>query len=713
MASTAGIRAGKAFVEIGAVDKTSRVLKRIAGRLKGWGARIQGLGRTLMKGTILAATPAAVGLATFARFDDALRKVEARSSGSAKEMADLRQQAKDLGRETKFTASEVGELQAKMAQKGFNRKQLKDMTKDVLNLAAAAGEGNEEDTTLAADLVSGTLRAYKMESTEAGRVSDVFSAAVNNSNATLQSLIDGMKSAAPVANQYGLSLEETVAILGTMTNVNIEASSAGVAMRNMFLNTSNKALRNSFNKQLEKATGETVNFVDAAGNLRSMPDILNDITKAMEGMGSAEAGDLLTTLFGKRAVVPAMASQDQKGFTELLDILKRSDGAAEKTAKTMEGGLGGAIRSFKSAFEATMIAIGEGIDQVFQPFLRSVTENVRTIAKWIEANKQLVASIAVGIAIFGAAATAIMGIGIAITIAGVALSGLATMLPIITGMFGIILGPIGAVIGLVGLLTAAWLKWTTSGQRSMTVFSRAFDQMKTQFMASLGAIMEALKRGDIGAAVDVLMAHLQLLWLQGTTVLTNIWEKFTTRVAKIWVDVLTGVKQLWVKVITDLASAADKVSEKLGIDYSMKGKVEDLMGTEEDVRKQGQATVDILNKEYQKGLRDRQKAIQLAKDKLGFARLRAIAPNLPEGEEEETKRNPSMGTEPMRPPPAPTPGKTPLGTAITGLEKGTAEAVRKAAENAQAADKTLEELQKQTGHLEDISTHTAEAFEGV
>lgn len=762
MPSTAGIRAGKAFVEIGAVDKTARVLKKISGRLKNWGSRIQSLGRTMMKGTIIAATPAAIGLATFMKFDDALRKVEARSSGSAKEMEALRQQAKDLGRETRFTASEVGELQAKIAQKGFNRSKIKDMTKDVLNLASAAGEGTEQDTTLAADLVSGTLRAYKMEATEAGRVSDVFSAAVNNSNATLQSLIDGMKSAAPVASQYGLGLEETVAILGTMTNVNIEASSAGVAMRNMFLNTSNKTLRNSFNKQLEAATGKTVQFVDAAGNLRKMPDILMDITKAMEGMGSAEAGDLLTTLFGKRAVVPAMASQDQKGFSELLDVIQKSEGAAERTAKTMEGGPGGAWRSFKSAVEAVFIEIGEGIDKVFTPFLRAVTENVRAIAKWIGENQRLIGSIAIGIAIFGAVSGAIMGVGIAFTLAGIAMSGLAAVLPIITGMFGIMLSPIGAVIGIVGLLTAAWLKWTTSGQQAMSTFSRTFQQLKAQFMASFGAILEALKRGDIKAALDVVMAQLQLVWLQGTSVLTNIWEKFTTRIAKIWVDTLTGVKQMWGKVATDLASVVDRIAKASGMElisrkrfdelheeggkalavlqdpnataeqkkeaeatrqrvknelrgkrFSMAGEVEALVGSQEDIRKEGQQAVNILNQEFQRGLQERRKAIEAAKMRLGLARLVANNPMAEEGQDDDRRpKNPSQGTQPMRPPPAPTPGRTPLGTAIQGLEKGTAEAVQKAAENAQAADRTLEELQKQTGVLEDISENTGQ-LEGV
>ena len=151
--------------------------------------------------------------------------------GTAQSMAELRKQAQELGRSTSFTAVQVGDLQAKLAQKGFGRNAIKEMTDDVLALARAAGEGGEEDAVMSADLISGTLRAYQMEASEAGRVADVFTTAVNNSNFSLQGLLDGMAKAGPLASDFGLTLEETVATLASMTNLNITASESGVALQ--------------------------------------------------------------------------------------------------------------------------------------------------------------------------------------------------------------------------------------------------------------------------------------------------------------------------------------------------------------------------------------------------------------------------------------------------------------------------------------------------
>jgi len=203
-----GVKAGRAFIVIGAVDRTAFVMRRIAAKMKAFAARMTALGQSMMMQSLLILVPAGLAVKKFAAFDDALKKVEARSKGTAAELQALRDQAKELGRTTSFTAVQVGELQSKLAQKGFGRSAIQEMTDDVLALARAAGEGGEADAVQAADLLSGTLRAFKMEAEEAGRVADVFSFAVNNSNFTLQGLLDGMKKAAPVASKMGFPLKK-------------------------------------------------------------------------------------------------------------------------------------------------------------------------------------------------------------------------------------------------------------------------------------------------------------------------------------------------------------------------------------------------------------------------------------------------------------------------------------------------------------------------
>src|SRR5690606_5712526 len=179
--------------------------------------------------------------------------------------------------------------------------------------------------------------------------SDVFTAAVNNSNFDLQSLIDSMKSAAPIAHQFGMSIEDTTAMLSVMRDVNIDASSSGTGLRNMFLKLSSESGREKFNKDLKELTGTTIKMVDAQKNLRHLPDIMFDIGAAMKDLGTAEAGSLLSNLFGLRAIVPGMVLSGAGGpFAKIRKILLESRGIAEETRKIMESGIGGAFRSFLS-----------------------------------------------------------------------------------------------------------------------------------------------------------------------------------------------------------------------------------------------------------------------------------------------------------------------------------------------------------------------------
>ena len=152
-----GIKAGKAFVMIEAVDRTAFIFKRISTKMKKFANQMASLGRDMVRKGLVATLPASGSLKVFASFDDAMRKVEARSTGTTQQMEALRNQAKELGRTTSFTARQVGSLQAKLAQKGFDRSErgIKGMTGAVLDLAKAAGEGGEEDAVIAPPIVTG------------------------------------------------------------------------------------------------------------------------------------------------------------------------------------------------------------------------------------------------------------------------------------------------------------------------------------------------------------------------------------------------------------------------------------------------------------------------------------------------------------------------------------------------------------------------------
>lgn len=391
-----GIRIGKAFIIIEALDRTQTVLKKIGTRIKAFGVKMQAAGKQMMMKGFMALLPAIGSSAVFAKFDDSMRKVEARSNGTAEEMKELRKQAMDLGKATSATASQIGELQAKLAQKGFDRKEVLAMTKSVLLLGKAAGEGGTEDLVTAATLVSGSLRQFKAPASEAAKYSDLFTAAVNNSNFSLEGLSQAMSKAGPIANKYHLGIKDVVTTLAMMANVNIDPSMSGIALKNLHLKSSSKSGQDKFNQQLKDATGQTIKFGDANGNLKPIPKLLFEIGEATKNMGTMEMGTLFSDLFGLRAIVPALEiSGSGNQFKELRNKFDNLDGTAQKTYDKMEGGVGGMFRRVFSSIEAVAIEIGTALETTLAGISKSLINMLGDFAEWIKANQEIIVKVTV------------------------------------------------------------------------------------------------------------------------------------------------------------------------------------------------------------------------------------------------------------------------------------------------------------------------------
>jgi TP901 family phage tail tape measure protein len=430
-ATSGGIKAGKAFILIEALDQTSPMLSKIERKLLQWGRKMQGLGKSIMMGSIMAFTPTIMAGKVFTEFDDAMRKVEARSSGTGKEMAALRDQAKKLGRETAFTAGQIGELQAKLAQGGFNRKEISNMTEPIMLLARAAGEGFDigQDATTAARLVSGTIRSFQMHAEDAARVSDLLTATVNNSAYSLEGLLVSFQYAGTTAKEFNIPLEETLATLGGLSRLQIDPSIAGTAFRNMASYMSSAKGREDFNATLKEATGNTIDFVDESDNLRKLPELLFAIGKATREMGSAGKADLLGHLFGIRAMVPAAAlARDVNPFAELMTQYEEAQGLARRTHDAMESGPGGAWRLLASAVEGAALSIGDSLEPAFNALAASTAALFTWTATYLSENKDLVVR-------FVLATAGAFTFGLSLYVLGTALTMVASVIGIVRVAF--------------------------------------------------------------------------------------------------------------------------------------------------------------------------------------------------------------------------------------------------------------------------------------
>jgi hypothetical protein len=286
-------------------------------------------------------------ISTIKDFSKAMDEVAAITGATEKEFKLLENDALRLGASTSKTASQVSGLQKEFAKLGFSTKEIIDATEATISLSIAAGSDLAQSAVVAAS----TVRGFGLDASETQRVVDVMAKSFSSSALDLSKFQVAMGYVAPVAKSAGVSMEETTASLSVLTDAGIEASTAGTALRNMFLELSKQGL--TWDEAMKKINTST------------------------------DKNKTALELFGKRGATAALVLAEN---TEKADKLTKSynnaAGSAEKMAKVMEDNLEGDTKRLSSAWEGLILNFRSG-----EGFMRNVvqgaTELVDVFSDWM------------------------------------------------------------------------------------------------------------------------------------------------------------------------------------------------------------------------------------------------------------------------------------------------------------------------------------------
>ncbi|TGC08131.1 phage tail tape measure protein [Methanolobus halotolerans] len=385
----------------------------------------------------------AVAFHTASSFDDSMRKVKAISGATGDEFKQLTDLARELGRTTRFSASEAAEGMQYLAMAGFSTGEAMESIDDMLSLAAAGAI----DLGTAADIASNVLTGFNLQASEAGRVADVLAKASASSNTDITQLGQAMSYVAPLAAAMGISMEETAAIIGKMSDAGVQGSRAGTALRGAMTRLADPTAEVAGVLEQYQLT-----LADVDPTTQSFTDIIERLSTV--GLSTADA----MALFGQEAGpgMIALLSTGSGAIREQTKLLENSAGAAAKMAEEMEGGPGGAIRELKSALQDVMITFGDVVAEGLMPLVSAFTKFLNLVSGIPKPILKVIVAVAAIAAAIGPiiimAGSAIGAIGTITTFLGGA--GLAGALGSIVA---IITGPIG--IAIAGLAVGAILIW--------------------------------------------------------------------------------------------------------------------------------------------------------------------------------------------------------------------------------------------------------------
>lgn len=328
-------------------------------------------------------------MGTGIQFDQSMSQVQAlaRIDKNSPEMKALRAQARQLGAETQFTATDAASGQGFLAMAGFDPKAIQAAMPGMLDIAKAGGM----ELAQTADIASNILTGFKIDPSEMGRVGDVLVGAFTQSNVDLTMLGETMKYAAPIAANLGQDIETIAAMAGKLGDAGIQGGMAGTAMRSILNRMS--APPAAAEKAIKKLGLQTA---DSMGNLRPMPDLLAEIYEKTKHMGDTQRAGLLKAIAGEEAVSALQILVGQAGEGALqafIETLKNTEGEASATAKTMADNLAGDLDAMRSGWEDLGIGIEEQQDGVLRSLVQRVTGIIRGISAWAERNPELVSTL--------------------------------------------------------------------------------------------------------------------------------------------------------------------------------------------------------------------------------------------------------------------------------------------------------------------------------
>ena len=341
----------------------------VAGALSSIGAAAETAGRALTLGvTAPLMTAAGAAIQTGMQFDASMSNVYGLMSSlnlSQAQMDALRDTAREMGATTKFSASEAADAMGYMALAGWDDAQVIAGIPGVLNLAAAANM----DLAKASDIVTDTMTPFGMAAERAGEAADVFAYAQANSNTTVEALGEAMKYAAPTADAFGMTLQDTAAAMGVLANAGIKGSQGGTTLNAMLRDMKNNAKNGAI------AIGKTkVALTNADGSYRSYAAIIRDIDKATSSMTASQRDAALGAIFGDESLKGILATlkQGPDALDAMTEGMYACGGAAEDMAATMGDNLKGDLAILESGAQDMAIALSDWL----MPAARSVVQGI-------------------------------------------------------------------------------------------------------------------------------------------------------------------------------------------------------------------------------------------------------------------------------------------------------------------------------------------------
>lgn len=310
-------------------------------------------------------------------FDTAMSQVAATMGTTVDKIGNVKAKAEEMGRTTKYTATEAAEGMNILAQAGLSADEQISGIGTVLNLASAGAMSLEES----ASYTAGAVKGFGDSMSNASYYADLMAKGATLANTDVRGLGEAFSGSAATAKNYGQAADSVTLSLLRLAEQNVTGSEASTAL--------NRAMADLYTPtdDASKALNQLgVSAYEANDEAKDFNDLVDELNGSLQGMTAEQKNNALATIFttqGLQAFNKMTASSDatvQKFWKGIQD----SSGSAAQQAATQLDNLQGDITLLSSATEGLQLAFYNTFSGTIRGAIKGITSEVSGLAEAME-----------------------------------------------------------------------------------------------------------------------------------------------------------------------------------------------------------------------------------------------------------------------------------------------------------------------------------------
>lgn len=316
----------------------------------------------------------------------------------SKQMDTLASKSKSWAKQYGIDTSSINEGMEEMIKRGYDFNQTVGAMPSVLDAARASGDDfgtvmSSSTAILEQFGLKTNDTASMMKNTQ--RVTDSLTFVANKTSAGFSDMGTAMEYVGPVAHSLNMSLEETSAAIGLLSNNGIEGDKAGTS------------LRGALTRLLKPTKESAMSFEQLGINLDEwkkgnigLPDMLDKIKHSTEGMTDAEKSSLIAKAFGTQAQTGMNILIEQGGdaLRNLTKETQNATGYTKKLADQMNNSDKNAFNKAKASLEVLSIDLGQKLLPSIVPIVKEVDNLAGAFEKLSPETQQFIIKMAIATA---------------------------------------------------------------------------------------------------------------------------------------------------------------------------------------------------------------------------------------------------------------------------------------------------------------------------